>query len=63
MAALRVEHPIIKRQTFFIRLRFITAREEACPGNRHTEAFKPHLSEEGDILFIVVIEIIALAFG
>ncbi len=57
-----VKHLVVELKPGFVRLAFVTTREETRPGNRHAEAFKAHPGEESDILFEVVVKVIALAF-
>ena len=53
----RVEEIVVELQALFIRLRLVAVREDARPGNARAEALEAHLSEQGNVLFVVMVEI------
>lgn len=52
-----VEQIVIERQSFLVRRLFIAVRENARPGNRCPETLEAHFRHQGDVFFVVVIEV------
>ncbi len=52
-----VEHVVVELQPLFIRLGFVTLREDAGPGDRGAEAFEAHLGEQFDVFFVATVEV------
>ena len=52
-----IEHLIVKFQTLFVGLRLHARGENAGPVDGSSEGLEAHLSEQGDVLFVVVVEI------
>ena len=58
-----VEHAVVELQTLLIGFRFPAVGEDAGPVDGGAEGLEAHLSKEGDILFVVMIEINGLVAG
>ncbi len=58
-----IEHAVVKLQTFFVRLCLHAGGEDTSPVDGGTEGLETHFSEEGDVLFVVVVEINGLVAG
>ena len=58
-----VEHVVVELQSLFIRLGFVTLREDAGPGDGGAEAFEAHLGEQFDVFFVAAVEIDRLVVG
>ena len=58
-----VEHAVVELQTLLIGFRFPAVGEDAGPVDGGAEGLKAHLRKEGNVLFVVVIEINGLVAG
>ena len=58
-----VEHRIVEGKTFFAGLGVVAVRQDAGPRNGQPEALEAHLGKEGDILFVVVVQVDGLMAG
>ena len=57
------EQIFIVTDAFRIGLLFVTVREQACPADRSAEDLHTHLGEQGDVLFIGMVEVDAAPVG
>ncbi len=57
-----IKYGIIERQTFFIYL-VSAVRADPGPGDGHPETFEPHFSHQGNVFFVVMIEIRGIVAG
>ena len=55
-----IENSIVKGKALFVGGLLIAIGENAAPRNGHTVGGKAHLGKEGDVLFVVVVEVDAL---
>ena len=62
LAAL-VHHAIVKRKASLVGLTFESRWEDARPVYRETKDPEPHLGEQGDVLFVVMVEIYTIVTG
>ncbi len=58
-----VEEIVIELQPGFVRLQLIPAREDACPGDGGTEAFKAHLRKQLNVLRVAMVKVDAFMVG
>ena len=52
-----IKHILIELQALFIGLGIIAVRQDAGPRNGQPEALEAHLGKEGDVLFIMMIQV------
>ena len=52
-----IEYAVIEGQSFFIGLFIIAVGEDPGPVDAHTEAFESHFRHQGNVLFVMMIEI------
>ena len=58
-----VEEVIVELQACLVGLRLVPVGENAGPGDGGAEALEAHLGQEGDVLFVAVVELDALMVG
>ena len=52
-----IKHFIVERKTRLIWLSVISVLEDSCPGNGEPQYLETHFCKQGNVFFVVVIEI------
>ena len=58
-----VDHPPVEGNSLRIRAGLVPIGEDAGPGNREAQSLKAHFPEQGNVIFVVMVEVDAAALG